>query len=255
MEVRVGAPVSQGPPTSMAVDYWRASRPVRILMASSGTAAVWPRGLQTHRSAMNTCSLPGRSGASRTSFFDHPHAPSEASISSRSRKRRVESEVRTAPSDSKRRPDSQSDSHASWSTVGSRAPPCANTAGLAHEGIRERGCGRDGADLAKRRSRASRRRRALGCATLGQCTGCDATCGGTATVPHRRWGRWSTSCRSWTRTSAGRSSDDPLSGSDVGSIPAQRRGCHRAGVVTSARHPRLRTASRLPRSGRSETLK
>jgi hypothetical protein len=53
------------------------------------------------RSAMNTNSRPGRSGASRISFTTKPASWSESSISALLRKRSVESEVRMAPSASK----------------------------------------------------------------------------------------------------------------------------------------------------------
>jgi hypothetical protein len=51
--------------------------------------------------AKNTNSRPGRSGASRTSSTEYPCPISVASTSARSRKRNVESEVKTAPSAAK----------------------------------------------------------------------------------------------------------------------------------------------------------
>ncbi len=53
------------------------------------------------RRATNTNSRPGRSGASRISSTTYPCSVSSASISARSRKRSVESDVRTSPSAAK----------------------------------------------------------------------------------------------------------------------------------------------------------
>src|SRR5690242_21824994 len=58
-----------------------------------------PDGAAHRRLATKTHSLPGRSGASRTSSTANPAAASESSTSARSRNRNVESDVSTAPSD------------------------------------------------------------------------------------------------------------------------------------------------------------